>query len=66
MRHDWIIDVLADLRGVARSEGLLRLADQIDDALLVAAGEIARDREAEGACPPDMFLRPARSDARQH
>jgi hypothetical protein len=41
MRNDWIIDVLADLKFFAHANGLPALAEQLDDATLVAASEIA-------------------------
>jgi len=66
MRHDWIIDVLADLRGAARREGLDRLAEQIDDTLIVAAGEIAAKGEAAANCPPALFRAAAPQHARRH
>lgn len=41
MRNDWIIDVLADLKCFALANGLPALAEQLDDATLVAASELA-------------------------
>jgi hypothetical protein len=41
MTHDWIIDVLIDLKTFARSNGLEALADQLDDSQMVAQIEIA-------------------------
>ena len=41
MANDWIIDVLADLRTYATTNGLSALACQLDDATLIAATEIA-------------------------
>ncbi|QBF33620.1 hypothetical protein CFI11_20730 [Thalassococcus sp. S3] len=41
MQHDWILDVLADLNTFAKANGLGALAEQLDDAKLVAATEIA-------------------------
>jgi hypothetical protein len=41
MRHDWIFDVLADLRSYAQKNGLTALAAQIDDTLRVARTDIA-------------------------
>lgn len=40
MKYDWIIDVLADLKTFARSNGLEALAEQLDDTRLIAATEI--------------------------
>ncbi len=41
MQHDWILDVLADLKTFAKSNGLRALAEQLDDTTLIAAAEIA-------------------------
>lgn len=41
MQHDWILDVLADLKTFAKSNGLPTLAEQLDDTTLIAAAEIA-------------------------
>lgn len=41
MGHDWIIDVLADLKTFAHSNGLEALADQLDDTQMIARIEIA-------------------------
>lgn len=41
MTHNWIIDVLLDLRTFAEQNGLEALALQIDNAQLMAALEIA-------------------------
>lgn len=41
MRHDWIFDVLTDLRAYAQSNGLTALAHKADEALKVARAEIA-------------------------
>lgn len=41
MGDDWILDVLADLKVYAETNGLSVLAEQLDDARLVAAAEIA-------------------------
>ena len=45
MANDWIIDVLADLRTYAASNGLTALAGQLDDATLIAATEIASAKD---------------------
>ena len=45
MTNDWIIDVLSDLKSFATENGLVALAGQLDDAVLVAATEIS---SAEG------------------
>lgn len=41
MHHDWVINVLADLKIFAQSNGLDRLAEHLDDTMMVAAAEIA-------------------------
>ncbi|PRX37514.1 hypothetical protein SAMN05216257_101537 [Meinhardsimonia xiamenensis] len=41
MGHDWILDVLADLKTYARQNGLSALASQLDETILVAAAEAA-------------------------
>ena len=48
MAHDWILDVLADLKTYARKNGLSALADELDEATLIAATEIASE---EGKAP---------------
>lgn len=60
MRHDWIFDVLTDLRSYAQKNGLPALAAQVDEALQVARVEIAsqtpRDpgdgEDGSGGVPP--------------
>lgn len=46
MQQDWVLDVLADLKTFAQQNGMFTLAEQLDDTLIVAAGEIA----AHGRC----------------
>ncbi len=41
MHHDWIFDVLADLKGFALTNGLPALAAQVDAAMRVAEAELA-------------------------
>lgn len=41
MGHDWVLDVLADLRAYALANGLTALAHKAEEALQVAAQEIA-------------------------
>jgi len=48
MRHDWIIDVLTDLKSFARANALDALAEQLDEAQLVAQVEIASGAEGAG------------------
>jgi len=50
---DWMIDVLADLRICAKNNKMNLLAEHLDDAILVAASELARDSKdgsIDGAC----------------
>lgn len=47
MAHDWILDVLADLKAYADKNGLSALADELDETTLIAATEIA-SIEAKG------------------
>ena len=42
MRHDWIFDVLADLRAYAEENDLPALAEQVKTALLVAELEVGQ------------------------
>ncbi len=42
MKKDWIIDVLADLRACAMNSNMTVLAEHLDDAVLIAAAELAR------------------------
>ena len=48
MAHDWILDVLADLKAYANNNGLSALAGELEETTLVAATEIA---SAEGKGP---------------
>jgi len=41
MAHEWILDVLADLKTYAGRNGLPALVEQLDDSMLLAATEIA-------------------------
>jgi hypothetical protein len=41
MSHEWILDVLSDLREFAHSNNLPGLAEQLDDTRMMAAAEIA-------------------------
>lgn len=47
MRHDWILDVLADLKEFALSADLPTLAEQLDDTALIALAEIASLEEGK-------------------
>lgn len=53
MRHDWIFDVLRDLKTYAQSNGLPGLAQKADEALRMARAETAVSPlpEAEAESP---------------
>lgn len=40
MRHNWILDVLTDLKTFAAINGLPALAEQLEDTQLVASAEL--------------------------
>ena len=49
MRHDWIFDVLTDLRSYAVQNGLRDLAEQVDITLSTARRDVAAaDRPKAG------------------
>ena len=41
MRHDWIFEVLRDLKAYAQANGLPALAQKADEAMRVAQAELA-------------------------
>lgn len=47
MRHEWIFDVLSDLRLYAQSNGLPALALKAEEALRIARAEVAANPPAE-------------------
>ncbi len=49
MRHDWVFDVLADLRSYAQRNGLPRLAEQAEMTLRMAREEV----EAQSCTVPE-------------
>ncbi|GEM_PF-1635250 len=58
MRHDWIFDVLTDLKAYAVANGMGRLAVKADEALVVARDEVSRLAEVPtlppaGDAPPE-------------
>ena len=60
MRHDWIFDVLSDLKAYCLANGLPALAAKADEAFVVAQEELAR---ADMAAKPDAELqRDVKSD----
>ena len=48
MGHDWILDVLSDLKAFARANDMPTLAAHLDDASYVAQIEIASAAEGDG------------------
>ena len=42
MRHDWIFDVLTDLKAYALAHGMVSLAAKTDEALTTARREVAQ------------------------
>jgi hypothetical protein len=40
MKAYWVIDILKDIRQFSEKNGMLELAEQLDDAIFVAAAEI--------------------------
>ncbi|WP_158217951.1 hypothetical protein [Marinibacterium profundimaris] len=59
MQNDWILDVLADLKSFATANGMTNLAEQLDDATLIAAAEIASQAEnARGRLQDNATGRP--------
>ena len=53
MGHDWIFDVLQDLRAYALANGLTRLAAKVDEALQIASEDLGPHIGAAGAKLPD-------------
>ncbi|MGL6211052.1 MAG: hypothetical protein ACRC14_14615 [Paracoccaceae bacterium] len=47
MRHDWIFDVLTDLKAYALANGMVSLARKTDEALDAAREEIRRAERVE-------------------
>lgn len=42
MSKEWIIDVLGDLRSFAQANAMPTLAEQLEEAIMVAAAEIVQ------------------------
>lgn len=40
MPHDWMIHVLSDIREFAQQRAMYELAEHLDDAILIASGEL--------------------------
>ncbi len=53
MEHDWILDVLADLRNYASRNDLPALAEQLQETGLLAAVEISSAESAGGGVKDD-------------
>jgi hypothetical protein len=53
MRHDWIFEVLRDLKAYALANGLPAVAAKADEALRVARAEIVGPQKA-----PDVGVEP--------
>lgn len=49
MRHEWIFDVLKDLRNYAEKNGLSAIAAEAERALAVARKELAEQSISENA-----------------
>lgn len=48
MAHEWIIDVLTDLKTFASANGMEALAEQLEDTQLVASLEIVSQGKGAG------------------
>lgn len=48
MKHDWILDVLADLKTFAQANDMAALADQLDETRQIAASEIVTASDIAG------------------
>lgn len=59
MRHDWIFDVLRDLRAYAQTNGLPALALKAEEALRVACAEVAAPPAALQTCLPSGLPQPS-------
>ena len=64
MKSEWILDVLADLKTFAASNGLPALAEQLNDTAIIAMAEIsAREDVIQGG--QDGEQRSSGSDIRR-
>jgi hypothetical protein len=52
MKAYWVIDILRDIRQFSEKNGMVELAEQLDDAIFVAASEIGA--KLCGAGPVDV------------
>ena len=48
MKAYWVIDILKDIRQFSEKNGMLELAEQLDDAIFVAASEIGAKLDGAG------------------
>jgi hypothetical protein len=48
MKAYWVIDILKDIRQFSEKNGMVQLAEQLDDAIFVAAGEISAQFDVTG------------------
>ena len=55
MKHEWILDVLADLKNFARANDLPALADHLSDAADLAVVEISSVEEKARRSHGDEF-----------
>jgi hypothetical protein len=60
MKAFWVIDILKDIRQFSEKNGMMELAEQLDDAIFVAAREIGArldrtDGHDSGECPARSF-----------
>lgn len=49
MKAYWVIDILRDIRQFSEKNGMLELAEQLDDAIFVAACEIGAKLDGAGS-----------------
>lgn len=56
MQHDWILDVLADLKAYAHKNGMPTLVRELNDTTLIAATEIA-SKEGKTAVATNQHAR---------
>jgi hypothetical protein len=49
MKAYWVIDILKDIRQFSEKNGMVELAEQLDDAIFVAASEIGAKLAGPGS-----------------
>jgi hypothetical protein len=49
MKAYWVIDILKDIRQFSEKNGMMELAEHLDDAIFVAAREIGARLDGSGA-----------------